>query len=85
MRDFSLQALLPNPFVCGECAARLAQMVAREPGVIESTHDVGAGVLHVVFDREVTADDALAERVELLARAAANAVEHAAYRVTGLD
>lgn len=84
-RAFDLQALLPGPYYCLECAGRLCSAVSREPGVLESVCDEAGGTLDVVYDPSQTSEQALADRVRLLGLEVIGAVEHATYRVTGLD
>lgn len=82
---FDLQALLPGPYYCLECAGRLCAAISREPGVVESGCDKELGTLEVAYDPGAISESALTERVRLLGLEILGAVEHATYRVTGLD
>ncbi|MHB1342405.1 MAG: hypothetical protein ACYC77_01225 [Coriobacteriia bacterium] len=82
---FNLPDLLPGPYYCLECAGRLCAAISREPGVLESGCDKALGTLEVAFDPSKLDETALAGRVRLLGLEILGAVEHATYRVTGLD
>lgn len=77
--------LLPGPYYCLECAGRLCAAISREPGVVESACDKELGTLEVAYDPSKLDEEALAERVRVLGLEILGAVEHATYRVTGLD
>ena len=63
----------------------LCAAISREPGVLESGCDKALGTLEVAFDPSKLDETALAGRVRLLGLEILGAVEHATYRVTGLD
>lgn len=85
VRVFNLPDLLPGPYYCLECAGRLCAAISRETGVLESGCDKVLGTLEVAYDPSKLDEEALAGRVRLLALEILGAVEHATYRVTGLD
>lgn len=84
-RSFDLQTLLPGPYRCAECASRLCTQASRLPGVLESSCDEETSALAVAYDSRLVSAADLAAAVERLAVEVTGGVEHAAYRVTGLD
>lgn len=80
-----LRTLLPGPFFCAECAERLCSAVLREPGVTDVACDLERGTLDVHYTASLVQEASLAERLRVLAAAAAGGAGHAAYRLSGLD
>ena len=80
---FDLAALLPGPFLCAECATRVCTGASRLSGVLEADCDEAA--LRLIYDPALVADGELAAAVTTLVAEATVGVEHATYRVTGLD
>ena len=80
-----LRSLLPGRFFCAECAERLCSAVSREPGVSDVSCDLERGTLDVHYDVSLMQETVLADRVRVLAAAAAGSAGHAAYRLSGLD
>jgi hypothetical protein len=84
-QEFDLAALLPGSHLCAECASRLCTGVSHLPGVLESGCDIEAALLRVEHDPALLASAELTASLERLAAEVTVGVEHAAYRVTGLD
>lgn len=80
---FDLTTLLPGPYLCAECAARVCTGASRLAGVLEAECDEAA--LRLIYDPAVVSTGALAAAVTTLVAGATVGVEHATYRVTGLD
>ena len=84
-RTFELQALLREPYLCAECASRLCTEASRLPGVLESSCDEETAGLEVTYDPRVVSSADLGRAMERLAVEVTGGVEHATYRITGLD
>lgn len=84
-RRFDLVALLSGPRYCASCATRVCDGVRALDGVRSADCDPSEGTLHITYDPTRVRDRDLDDAVARLALEAVGAVEHAAYRLTGLD
>lgn len=82
-RTFDIQQLLTGAYQCAECVSRVCRAASRLPGVREATCDDVA--IHVVYDPALVSERDLVVGVDRTVAEATVGVEHAAFRVAGLD
>jgi len=84
-QELDLTKLLPSPHYCASCAERVCAEVTALEGVIDVQCDLQMGALTITHDARRLSSADLEERVRRIALEATGSVEHAAYRLTGLD
>lgn len=82
---FHIPMVLSSPVKCAECANRLCSGVVDLPGVLSADCSPRTSEMTVTFDTSAIAVEELERRVLDLGLDVTGAVEHATYRVTGLD
>lgn len=76
---------LPSPVRCERCVGRVCEAVRSAEGVTSAECDARTSTLTVVHDARLVSPRELGERIEKLGFDVHEGIEHAVYRVTGLD
>jgi copper chaperone CopZ len=76
---------LPSVARCSECVSRLCVAVKEIPGVTDAECDSRTSPMTIGYDPVLVSPEDLEERVHGLGLEIAGRVQHATYRVTGLD
>lgn len=76
---------VPSPVHCERCVERVCEAVRHIPGVTSAECDARTSILTVVHDASRVSRRALEREVERLGFEEPHGIEHASYRVTGLD
>jgi len=84
-REFDLPSLLPATYYCTDCAERLCEAARGIEGVSGTNCSKESGRLTVFYDPRLIEETVLEREVVRLGLEVVGAVEHAAYRLTGLD
>lgn len=82
---FLIPLLLPSRLRCAECVGRLCTAVSELPGVLSAECDKRASAMTVIYDSATVSSEELEQCVRDLGLEISTGVEHASYRVTGLD
>lgn len=76
---------IPSPARCERCVERVCEAVRDIPGVTSAECDARTSMLTVVHDASRVSRRQLERQVERLGFEGPRGIEHASYRVTGLD
>jgi copper chaperone CopZ len=76
---------VPSPVRCERCVNRVCEAVRLLPGVTSAECDPHTSTLTVVHDSSAVSRAKLDAEIARLGFEAPKGIEHAAYRVTGLD
>jgi copper chaperone CopZ len=82
---FRIPIVLPSPARCSECVGRLCAEVKEIPGVTDVECDSRTSAMTIAYDPVLVSPEDLEERVHGLGLEIVGRVEHATYRITGLD
>ena len=76
---------VPSPVRCERCVGRVCEAVRNLPGVTSAECDPRTSMLTVVHDSATVSRGELEAQIVRMGFEAPRGLEHAAYRVTGLD
>ncbi|TLM69550.1 MAG: heavy-metal-associated domain-containing protein [Actinobacteria bacterium] len=82
---FRIPALSPAQVSCPGCAERVCAAVRAVPGVQSVACDASAASVEVCWDADLVTADEIDAALARAAHEAAGGIEHAAYRLSGLD
>lgn len=80
-----IPALTPAQIACAGCLERVCAAVRVVPGVLTVECDAATVALSVCWDPELVTLEEIEGALSAASASAAGGIEHAAYRLTGLD
>jgi copper chaperone CopZ len=81
----SIPLVMPSELYCADCVEKLRSAVESLPGVEFAEVDKRTATLTVSHDLALLPDDRIDDEVKRLGFQVSSVVEHAGWRVTGLD
>jgi hypothetical protein len=76
---------MSSPMLCAGCAERICERAGRLPGVVRAGCGESDGMLALEYDPDIVSTVEIDAQLARLVAEVGEGVEHATYRVTGLD